>query len=379
MDPKTIVIGFIILLAGIISVELGVSTAILLIIAGFITKNFLAFETPEWVTFFGNLGFLSIVFFAGFEVKYEFVKKHYAESILIGSSAFFIPFVFIFIASYFILALDLIQSIIVGIALSTTSLSLVYCVIHCKKGVFGEYYQIILSSSVFIDFLTILFLSILITKPSIESVVYVVLLIFTLGAVLKLGRFVKSRYNGVKAEIEIRFILLLLLGLAFLVRQITIGETVIIFILGLALSQVYEGGDEKALDEEAIVKEKVRGLIFGFLAPIFFFYAGLLINITQVTPMTLYMILVLTIFAYSGKFISSYIPARKLVNELASKHFGLIFNYRLSFAVVVAILALEQQLILSETYNAIISVTLITTLISSVILKIVPQENYRME
>ncbi len=366
VDERILVVGLIILVTGVISVEIGVSSAILLIIAGFFSRNFINFTSPEWLIFFGNLGFLAIVFNAGFEVDFDYVVKNWYKATVIGVAGFFTPLIFVFIVSYYFLALTYAQAVIVSIALSTTSLSLVYCVLHCKYAQDHTLYQLVISTSAIIDFFTILSLTLFIRPPNIESLIYGSILVIVLLLSPKISKKFLEKYRGKNAEMEIRLIILLLLTLSFITKHVSVGETVVVFALGLFLARVY--------DKEVEIKEKVRGLIFGFLAPIFFFQAGLLMELSHITEETLFFGVIFGLVAYTGKYVGVYTIVRRLLNTSAAKTLGFLFNVRLAFALIVAIFALEEGIISIQIYTSIILATLLGTLLSSTVLKLTPQE-----
>ena len=172
------------------------------------------------------------------------------------------------------------------------------------------------------------------------------------------------------AEIEIKFILLLLLILPFFSEHVGISEAVFAFILGVIFSEL--------MGEDRIVEDKLRGIVFGFLAPVFFFKDGLLIDLSSMTLETLYFIIVLGILAYLAKYASTYFTFNNILKKSKSDAHvsGLIFNFRLTFGIVTALFGYTNHYITGSVYSALLSIILISSLISSLLLRVAPSEEF---
>ena len=66
MEQESVLVAFMILLAGFISIELGISTAIFEILAGVIAFNVFGLTSTYWIDFLADFGLLGIMFFAGY-------------------------------------------------------------------------------------------------------------------------------------------------------------------------------------------------------------------------------------------------------------------------------------------------------------------------
>ena len=133
LETESLIVSALIIGAGIISLEIGFPSAILEIVAGVFASNFLKLGELKWMEFLANLGLLGLMFFAGLETEPELLRKHLAKSIFIGFSSYFFPLVSVFYVSHYILNYSFQASLLIGIALSTTSLALVYPLLKEKK------------------------------------------------------------------------------------------------------------------------------------------------------------------------------------------------------------------------------------------------------
>lgn len=117
------------LIASMISVELGLSVAIIEIIVGMILGNTLDLGRPEWLLFLAGFGSVVLTFLAGAEVDPTALRKSWKASTAIGSLSFAAPFAAGMFACRYLAGWDWQAAQIGGIALSTTSLAVVYAVL----------------------------------------------------------------------------------------------------------------------------------------------------------------------------------------------------------------------------------------------------------
>ena len=115
--------------ASLISIWTGISVALIEILVGVIAGNFLGIHaTTEWINFLALLGSGVLTFLAGAEIDPRSLKANLRVSGLIGVLSFGVPFVAVWLFAQFALGRPLHQAQIAGIALSTTSVAVVYAV-----------------------------------------------------------------------------------------------------------------------------------------------------------------------------------------------------------------------------------------------------------
>ena len=366
MEHETLLVGFLILISGILAYELGISTAIILIILGVISGNLLGYHSPPlWLNFIASLGLLGIMFFAGTEVNVGIIKRNFVSSLLISICSFFVPFVVIYFLALWLLNLSLISTLIIALSLSTTSISLIYCTVHCERKD-TKFYNTIIGSAVLVDIYGTIFLLLLFVGFNIFLISFLAFLLVILLVSPIIWKLIERRYLHKGAEIEVRFVIILLILLAYISSNVGAGDAALAFLTGMIFSRM--------LGDQELVSEKLRGLIFGFLAPLFFFKAGLLIRFEIVTIEAFVIFLILGTFAYLSKYFGVYLPALKFFNRETARRFGLYFNFRLSFAIIPAFLGLTEGLISEDIYTAIILFVLATTIITAFVLRVSPHE-----
>src|SRR5450432_2743577 len=117
------------LAASFISIWTGISVALIEIVVGVAAGNFLHLRADaEWINFLALLGSGLLTFLAGAEIDPISLRANIRASALIGVLSFAIPFLSCWAFAQFVLGWTLPEAQIAGIALSTTSVAVVYAV-----------------------------------------------------------------------------------------------------------------------------------------------------------------------------------------------------------------------------------------------------------
>src|ERR1700738_4387925 len=169
------------LIASLVSIRIGISVALIEIFIGVIAGNVLHLHASnEWINFLAMLGSGVLTFLAGAEIDPVSLKANLRASLLIGVISFAVPFAACWLFAQFVLGWSLHQAQIAVIALSTTSVAVVYSVMI--EGGFSDTAmgKMILAACFITDFGTVLALGGLFANFNIWLVVFVVVLSFVL-------------------------------------------------------------------------------------------------------------------------------------------------------------------------------------------------------
>jgi Kef-type K+ transport system membrane component KefB len=153
--------GVLILLASMASVELGISVALIEIVVGVAAGNWLELHSTPWIDFLASFASIVLTFLAGAEVDPDLMQERLKESLWIGGVSFLAPFLGAWLAAHYLFGWTWQAAQICGVALSTTSLAVVYAVLvetgltHTTLG------KIIMASTFVTDFGTAAALSLL--------------------------------------------------------------------------------------------------------------------------------------------------------------------------------------------------------------------------
>ncbi|ADU96617.1 cation:proton antiporter [Thermovibrio ammonificans] len=366
IQTESLIVSLLIIVAGIGAMEVGFSSSIFEILAGTFASNFLDLGDLGWMEFLANLGLLGLMFFAGLETDPELMKRNFLKSLFIGASSYFFPLLVVSVVAHFILGYSPKASLLIGIALSTTSLALVYPLLKEKGILKYPTGQTLLAAAMIVDISSMLTMSFLFEGINLYNLLFAVSLVLLLVRLPRWGERLFNRYAGNQIEFKTRFIILVLIALGFLSETVHINEAVLAFTTGIFFAELFK--------KDRLIEKKIRAIIFGFLAPFFFFKAGYSVKLSVVSPKVILLSLFLGSIAFLTKYAGTVFATASLFKGAVYKLAGLFFNMRLTFGIVASIFGLNSGLIDEETYVALLLIIVATSLISSVISKGLPHE-----
>ena len=251
------VVAAIVLAASMLSVELALSVAVVEIIFGVVAGNAFDLGRPQWLAFLATLGSVVLTFQAGAEIDTAAMRRTLVPSVAIGLASFVAPFLGALFACRYLAGWTWRAAEIGGVALSTTSLAVVFAVIvemGLSETAIG---QLLLSATFVTDLATVTALSLL----------FIV-------AMPRIDEFFFTRYGNRVIEPEIKWVLAALLVLMWLGDRAHSQAVLPAFVLGLALSKTFAAHKE--------VARRFRTLAFAGLTPFFFINSGMKVSLPLV-------------------------------------------------------------------------------------------------
>jgi Kef-type K+ transport system membrane component KefB len=158
--------AFLILVASMLSIEMALSAAIVEIALGVLAGNFLGLTTTSWIDFLASFASVLLTFLAGAEVDTMVLRTKWVQALTIGGLSFLIPLVAAGLFAHFVAGWGLRQAEIAGVALSTTSLAVVYAVLVETGLTTKDIGKVIMAATFVTDLGTVLALSILFITPT---------------------------------------------------------------------------------------------------------------------------------------------------------------------------------------------------------------------
>lgn len=116
MEPIQLaaVLAAFVLAASMISVELGVTVALVKLTLGVVAGNAFDLHSQEWLDFVASFASIVLTFLAGMEVDPSYLRRRFEASVGIGVVSFAGPFVVASLVSYGLLDWSLRASLIAG-------------------------------------------------------------------------------------------------------------------------------------------------------------------------------------------------------------------------------------------------------------------------
>ena len=319
-DVFPLILGITILLASVISNKTTISVTVVEITLGVIIGNLGFFNIESWMSYIASFGGILLTFLAGAEIDVKLMQDNFKESFTIGFLSFLIPFIGVFLVTYFIIGWGLIASLLTATALSETSIAVVYTVLS-EKGLFKyKLGKLIMIATFITDICTAIALSVLFTQFNVYTMLfYIVSFIILVIAYYKSDLFFKK-------ELEIKYVFVLLLGLIFF-GSLGDGQAILpAFILGVVLSKYFKSE----------IKAKFQTVGFAFICPMFFIIGGAKVSIPLICS-CFGVFIVLFILRQLSKCIGVYHPSKILLKE-NYEYITLMMSTGLTFGLVAAVI-----------------------------------------
>lgn len=347
------------LIATVLSIRLGISVALMEIAVGVVGGNAIQIEITPWVTFLAGFGAVVLTFLAGAEIDPASLKGNLKESLVIGILSFVLPFLGGMLFAEHIFGWDSNAAKIAGIALSTTSVAVVYAVMVESGLSASRLGQAILAACFVTDLGTVLALGLLFTGFSMKVVWFTAAMIVAVLVITPLATKVFEWYGGRVSEPEIKFIFLVLLALAYL-AVISGSEAVLpAYIIGIAMAGFFKHYKETLV--------KMRAIVFAVFTPFYFIKAGALVSIGALYTMA-GAIFIFLLMKIAAKFIGVF-PATWLFhyNPHTGIYTTLLMSTGLTFGTISSLYGLTNHYIDSSQYSVLVATVILSAVMPTVI------------
>ena len=345
------------LVASMISVEVGLSVALFELFAGVVVGNAFHLDVPSWLAFLGSFAGLLLTFQAGAEVDVPQFRREWKASVSIGLVSFFAPFAVVGLLTYYGLGWNHRQAEIAGLALSTTSLAVVYAVL-VETGLNRELVGKRLMSATFVtDIATVAGLTILFVKPTIWVLPFVVASVALIVGLPMIAPWFFGRYGNRVIEPEIKLVLASLFLLMWLGGRADSQAVLPAFILGLVMSGHYA--------QHRTEQERMRVVAFAFLTPFFFLKGGMNVSVGALWA-NLGILAVLFVAKMAPKIGGVYPLARRYTAPHAT-FTTLLMSTGLTFGTITSLYGLNAGIIDRTQFSLLIAVVVLSAIVPTVI------------
>lgn len=360
-DITPLIAGILIFFASLVSLKLGLSVAVIEITLGAVAGN-LGLQAEAWMNYLAIFGGILLTFLAGTEIDTRLMRQKFKESFLIGALSFFLPFVGVTLFVYYVIGWSLNAALIAGIALSTTSLAVVYAVLVETGLNRTELGKIIMASTFVTDMGTALALSLIFVKPTLYTAVFLGVSVLVILAAVEFSHRVLEhpRLMNKVIEPEIKYIFVLLLIFIYF-ANLGDGHAVLpAFLLGLYMSKHFT---ETSATRE--LRNRLRTVAYAVITPLFFLVGG--INISFPLIATAFgLFVMLFVLKLAMKFLGVYFLARRYLPH-GSMYTTLLMSTGLTFGTIASVFGLNAGYIDQTEYSVLVGVVVASAVIPTFI------------
>jgi Kef-type K+ transport system membrane component KefB len=347
--------------ASLISIWAGISVALVEILVGVIAGNFLGIHaTTDWINFLALLGSGVLTFLAGAEIDPRSLKANLRASGLIGILSFGVPFAIVWLFAQFVLGWPLQQAQLAGVALSTTSVAVVYAVMI--EGGYSDTAmgKTILAACFITDLGTVLALGVLFANFNMWLVVFVVVMCVVLWFMPTWTQFIIVRLGATRvSEPEVKFIFFILFLLGGLATTAKSEAVLPAYLVGLVVAGVF-------LRDKTLVN-RMRSIAFAIFTPFYFIKAGLYVSLPALWT-GLGIIGALLLLKMITKLVGVFPLARMHhMGKREASYTTLLMATGLTFGTISALFGLQNKIIDQRQYTILVSVVILSAFIPTLI------------
>ncbi|MEX0802018.1 MAG: cation:proton antiporter [Candidatus Binatia bacterium] len=346
--------------ASVISIRIGVSVALLEIAAGIIAGNLLGFQTNEWINFLATFGAGLLTFLAGAEIDPKSLRNHLGTSLTIGVVSFLIPFLGAWAFAYWIAGWDYRGALIAGIALSTTSVAVVYAVMVESGFSSTDLGKLILAACFVTDFGTVLALGAFFADFNRWMLVFVAVLGVMLWYLPRWTKAIITSFGESRvSEPEVKFLFLVLFFLGGLATTAKSEAVLPAYLAGLVVAGVFL--------QDKILVNRMRSIAFTMLTPFYFIKAGLYVSLPALAT-SAGLVIMLLIVKLGTKLIGVWPLARYFgLGNRESSYTTLLMATGLTFGTISALFGLENRYIDRTQYTILVTVVILSAVVPTLI------------
>ncbi len=358
---------FLAVLSALLASALGLSIALVEICVGVAAASLLAAvdaahllaANSEWIRFLAAVGAVLLTFLAGAELDPQVMRTKLAEVNVIGLIGFLAPFFGCTALAYYGLGWNSDASWLAGIALSTTSMAVVYAVMLETGLNQTEFGKGILGACFINDLGTVVALGLLFSPFTHRTVIFIAATVIGLGVLPATTDWLTRHYGHRTAAIRTKWIMLSLFGLGALALWSGSEAVLPAYLAGMVLA----GGAAKDIHW----MRRLRTLTVGFLTPFYFLRAGTLVSLPALLAAPIPFLSLLA-GKVAAKIFGLY-PCVSLFRQHPKERwfYTLLMSTGLTFGTISALFGLAHGLVNDEQYSFLVAAVIASAVIPTII------------
>ena len=333
------------------------------IAAGAFAERFLGPESlganTDWLKFLAAAGAVVLTFLAGAELEPSVLRAKWKEVAVVGLTGFLAPFLGCAAVARYALGWDPQASWLAGVALSTTSMAVVYAVMletGLNKTDFGKG---VLGACFVNDLGTVIALGVIFAPFTYKTAVFIGVAAVVLAVLPFLTIWITKLYAYRTAAIRTKWVLMILFGLGALALWSGSEAVLPAYIAGMALAGA------AAQDHHWV--RRLRTLTVGLLTPFYFIRAGSLVSIPAVVSAPLVFIVLL-----GGKVASKIFGLHPVIGRFREDrkerwYYTLLMSTGLTFGTISALYGLSRGIVSRGQYSFLVAAVIASAVIPTLI------------
>lgn len=347
------------LIASLAAIRIKISAALVEIVLGTVAGNFIALRSNTWIDFIAGFGSIMLTFLAGAEIDPAVMRRQWRPAVVIGFVSFLFPFLAAMAFTRFFGHWSADASKIAGIAMSTTSVAVVYAVM-VESGLAGNNFgQLILAACFVTDLGTVVALGLLFADYNAWLILFVS--VTALAAVI-VPRFLPAVFSNLGDRVSepgARLLFVIIFGLSGLATVAKSEGVLPAYIMGFACAGFLLSHRDFA--------RRLRMITMSMLAPFYFVKAGTLVSLGQAFA-GIKTIAILFAIKVVAKIVGVWPAARAYrFGATDSSYLTLMMATGLTFGTIASLYGLSHHFIDQAQYTALVTVVILTAIVPTLI------------
>ncbi len=300
-----------------------------------------------WITFLAGTGAIVLTFLAGAELDPDVFRTKWRESAAVGLVGFFAPFLGAALVAHYVVGWEWRPAWLSGVALSTTSVAVVYAVMLELGFNRTTYGKAILAACFINDLGTVLALGFIFSPFTWRTLVFAAVSLILLAALPFVTPWFFTRYGARVSEMETKYLLFLLFGLGGLAVWSGSEAVLPAYLIGMVLAGT--------VGKDHFLIRRLRTLTFGLLTPFYFIRAGSFVSVPALMAAPLVFLAL-----FSAKMITKLAGVLPTVRAFGySGHDGVYYSLMMStgltFGTISALFGLNHHIIDQGQYSHLVA------------------------
>jgi len=313
----------------------------------------------EWLRFLASSGAILLTFLAGAELDPTVLRKKSREVSIVGLVGFVAPFLGCAAIARYMLGWDPQASLLCGVALSTTSMAVVYATMLETGFNETEYGKGILGACFVNDVGTVIALGLLFAPFTLRTVIFIAATVVVLMLLPTLSRRLARVYAHRTAAIRTKWILFILFGLGALALWSGSEAVLPAYLVGMVLAEFSSG--------DTLWIRRLRTLTVGFLTPFYFLRAGTFVSLPALAAAPVVFMVLL-----GGKVFSKIAGLHPVIGRFHRRrderwYYTLMMSTGLTFGTISALYGLSHGIVTRAQYSFLVAVVIASAVVPTLI------------
>jgi glutathione-regulated potassium-efflux system ancillary protein KefC len=313
----------------------------------------------EWITFLAGTGAIVLTFLAGAELDPDVFRTKWKESSAVGLVGFLAPFLGAAFLAHFALGWAWRPSWLAGVALSTTSVAVVYAVMLELGFNQTQYGKGVLAACFINDIGTVLALGLIFSPFNWKTAVFLAAAVVSFFLLPYFTPWAFRRYGGRVSEFETKFLLLLLFALGGLAVWSGSEAVLPAYLIGMVLAGT--------VGRDHFLIRRLRTMTFGLLTPFYFIRAGSFVSIPALVAAPLGFGVLF--FAKMISKLAGLLPTVRLFGYRGHDgvYYSLMMSTGLTFGTISALFGLSHGIIDQAQYSFLVATVIASAVIPTAV------------